>query len=74
MTVVSPEERIGILEANQSDIRADVHEIRGDIREIRSDLAARPTWGVAKMLAFLGSLAATLGTATLALILHITVT
>lgn len=74
MSPATNEERLGVLEANQADVRTDIHEMRGEIREIRSDLAARPTWGVAKALALLGSTTSVLLTSTIALILHITIT
>jgi hypothetical protein len=70
MPIPSPEERIGILEAGQKDLRTDVHEIKGDIRDMRTDLAGRPTWGVAKVLAFQAGLSATLGTALLMLLVN----
>lgn len=65
MAVPTPEERIGVLEAGQTDLRSDMGEIKRDIRDMRSDLAGRPTWAVLMVIAGLGSLCTALGTALL---------
>lgn len=50
---ITNEERIGIVETELKEVRADVHQIQNDIRELRNDLADRPSWGVAKVIAAL---------------------
>lgn len=65
MAPTTPEERIGVLEAGQSELRADVHEIKRDIRDMRTELAGRPTWFVLIVIAGLGALSSALGTALL---------
>jgi len=52
---VTVEERVGVLEAGQIDIRGDVKSIQHDIREIHNTLAGRPSWAVATIIAVLSS-------------------
>jgi hypothetical protein len=65
---ITNEERIGVVETELKEVRADVHQIQQDIRELRNDLADRPSWGVAKVIAGLSFIAAA-ATSTLATLL-----
>jgi len=49
------EERIGVLEAGQTELRADIHKIGENVDEIRRELAGRPSWAVATIITLLSS-------------------